>query len=64
MFAPHCPACRRQVLLGTGRIVHFAWNGDGAHVVVLRCFCGELVDSDQQPVDQHLAPIRTPVEVW
>lgn len=47
MFAPHCPTCGRQVLLGSGRIVSFAWDGDGEHVVVLRCFCGELVDWDQ-----------------
>ncbi len=42
------------MLLGTDRIVRFAWSGegdgDGDRVVVLRCVCGELVDWDQRPL--------------
>ena len=55
VFAPHCPRCRCRVLLGTDRIVRFAWSGDGDgdgdgdRVVVLRCVCGEFVDWDQRP---------------
>jgi hypothetical protein len=45
MFAPLCPSCRRRVLLGPRRIVQFS-SGDHGHEVVLRCYCGTLVDSD------------------
>lgn len=47
MFAPHCPTCRRRVLLSTDHIVRFAWDG-ASRVAVLRCHCGELVDWNQQ----------------
>ncbi len=56
MFAPHCPRCCRRVLLGTRRIVHFSWSGEGERVVTLRCHCGELLDSGQGPppaIDGH-----------
>jgi hypothetical protein len=49
MFAPICPTCRRRVLLGSGRIIGFATAGDGAHTVMLRCFCGELVEWRSRP---------------
>ena len=48
MFAPHCPTCRRRVLLSTDHLVRFAWQG-GERTAVLRCLCGELVNWDQQP---------------
>lgn len=49
MFAPYCPACGSQVLLGPDRIVRFAWDGAGRRTVVLRCACGDLVDWDRPP---------------
>jgi len=55
MFAPHCSTCRCRVLLGADRIVHFAWDGEGHRVVILRCTCGELVDWDARP-PAHDAP--------
>lgn len=57
MFAPHCPTCRRRVLLSTDQIVRFAWDGS-QRVAVLLCACGELLDWNQQPVadDAQQAP--------
>ena len=62
MFAPYCRSCASRVLLGPRRIVTFAWDrGDQRPVVVLRCFCGALLDWDDQPpadgaaVDAHAA---------
>lgn len=48
MFAPHCPSCRRRVLLSTDQLVRISWQ-DGERTAVLRCFCGALVDWDQRP---------------
>ncbi len=52
MFSPHCPTCGHQVLLGTDRIVRFAWSG-GERAVVLRCWCGDVVSWNQQPPAAH-----------
>jgi len=60
MFAPFCPVCGHRVLLGTDQIVRFAWDGDGQRVAILRCYCGELVDWNQQPPAPS-APIRPEV---
>ncbi len=62
MFAPHCPACQRRVLLSTDRIVRFASTGGGRHLVVLRCDCGELLDWDQQPPAPHDAAVGAVLE--
>lgn len=59
MFAPHCPTCRRRVLLGTDQIERFAWEGD-RRVAVLRCFCGTLVDWNQRPAADDAAPAPSP----
>jgi hypothetical protein len=56
MFAPHCPVCRRRVLLSTDQIVRYASAGGGRHTVVLRCGCGELLDWDQAPPPAAQAP--------
>ena len=45
MFAPHCPNCQHRVLLGTGRIVRFAWDRHGERRIIVRCFCGTLLDA-------------------
>jgi RNase P subunit RPR2 len=42
MFAPHCPACDRPVLLGVDRIVHLGSRAR-THEVTLRCRCGTEV---------------------
>ncbi len=59
MFAPHCPSCRRRVLLGTDQIVRLAW-ADGRRTAILRCFCGTLVDWDQTAPTAAATP--SPIE--
>lgn len=45
------------MLLGTRRIVRFAWDDDGDRTVIVRCYCGELLDAfSQSPVE--------PVHEW
>ncbi len=52
MFAPHCPTCGHRVLLGTRRIVDFVWTRDGARRIVVRCFCGALLDALRSSPDR------------
>lgn len=47
MFAPHCPACGHRVLLGTGRIVT-ADLEVSTPTVLVRCFCGAILDAFQE----------------
>ena len=42
MFAPHCPACDRRILLGTQRLVALRAEG-GRPAATLRCRCGAAV---------------------
>jgi hypothetical protein len=44
MFAPWCPTHASLVLLGYESIVEV--SGDAPPHIVLRCYCGTLVDSD------------------
>lgn len=48
MFAPHCPTCGHRVLLGTSRLV--AADLAGPKTVLVRCFCGTVLDAfDEAP---------------
>jgi len=40
------------VLLGTRRIVDFVWTRDGARRIVVRCFCGALLDALRSSPDR------------
>lgn len=44
MFAPHCPACRTQVLVGPRRVVAVGRSDEGVLQVMVRCFCGAVID--------------------
>lgn len=45
MFAPHCPACDRRVLLGPRRVLGISEDGR----VLLRCHCGAAVEWTATP---------------
>jgi hypothetical protein len=45
MFAPYCPTCSAQVLLGPRRIVE-ADLSCRPMKLILRCFCGTAIPAD------------------